>query len=75
MPKNPEQRKFLDEAAKELSGIEYDQLRRNWLDYQMCKLDVVQFFKKIKLLFRGARYDNIQDTEPDSSIILFTISQ
>ena len=54
-PRNPEQKVFLNEVSKALGDIEYNQFRRNWLEYQQCKIDVVQFFKKIKLLFRGSR--------------------
>lgn len=54
-PQDPAQRGFLEEVSKALGNIEYTQFRRHWLDYQQCKTDVVQFFKKIKLLFRGSR--------------------
>ena len=55
-PKNHEQKLFLDKVRKAMGDIEYSQFRQIWLDYQQCKIDVVHFFKKIKLLFRGSRY-------------------
>lgn len=54
-PRNRDQKAFLHEVSKALGDIEYNQFRMNWLEYQLCKIDVVQFFKKIKLLFRGTR--------------------
>lgn len=54
-PKKQSQRVFLEKVSKALGDIEDSQFRRHWLDYQQCKIDVVQFFKKIKLLFRGSR--------------------
>lgn len=54
-PQKQSQRVLLEKVSKALGDIEYSQFRRHWLDYQQCKIDVVQFFKKIKLLFRGSR--------------------
>ena len=56
VPKDPEQQIFLAKVSEALGDIEYSQFRRHWLDYQMCKTNIVQFFKKIKLLLRGSRY-------------------
>lgn len=55
-PRNNKQRQFLEKVSKAMGDIEYKEFRRQWLEYQQCKIDVVQFFKKIKLLFRGSRY-------------------
>lgn len=60
VPKNREHRAFLMKVSKAMGDIEYSQFRRHWLDYQQCKTDVVQFYKKIKLLFRGSRYVLLQ---------------
>ena len=45
---------YFAEVEKEVSVIEYRQLRRNWLDYQKCTTEVVGFCKKTKILLRGA---------------------
>ena len=50
-----EQELFLEKLAQVLGNIEFRQFRQYWLEYQQCKLNIVQFFKKIKLLFRGSR--------------------
>jgi hypothetical protein len=54
-PKQKNRREFLEKVAKALGDTEYSQFRKHWLDYQQCRIDVGQFFKKIKLLFRGSR--------------------
>lgn len=54
-PSDTAQREYLDRVASDLSKIENNQFRKNWLNYQMCKIDITQFFKKIKLVFRGSR--------------------
>lgn len=48
-------KEFLDKVAGEVGEIVYRQFREDWLQYQMCKIDVVGFCKKVKLAFRGSR--------------------
>ena len=54
-PWDPSHKEFLDKVAAEVGEIVYRQLRQDWLQYQMCKIDVVSFCKKVKLAFRGSR--------------------
>ena len=54
-PWDPSHKEFLDEVAGEVSQFVYRQLRQDWLQYQMCKMDVVSFCKKVKLAFRGSK--------------------
>ena len=54
-PWDPSHKEFLDKVAAEVGEIVYRQLRQDWLQYQMCKIDVVSFCKKVKLAFRGSQ--------------------
>ena len=54
-PWDSSHKKFLDKVSKEVGEIVYRQFRDDWLQYQLCKLDVVGFCKKVKLAFRGSR--------------------
>lgn len=50
-----QQADFCHQVAGELSEVEYMELRKAWLYYQQCHIDVEGLFKKIKLLMRGSR--------------------
>ena len=54
-PWDPQHKEFLDRVSEEVGEIVYRQLRQDWLQYQMCKMDVVGFCKKVKLAFRGSK--------------------
>ena len=54
-PKDPAHKAYLHEVCKTLGVIEYRKFRQDWLTYQKCKIDVVVFCKRMKLLFRGER--------------------
>ena len=54
-PWDPTHKEFLDRVVKEVGEIVYHQFREDWLQYQLCKMDVVGFAKKVKLAFRGSR--------------------
>lgn len=53
--KDPAHKAYLQEVSETLGVIEYRKFRQDWLAYQKCKIDVVIFCKRTKLLFRGER--------------------
>ena len=56
---DPQQADYLDKVAAELSDVEYTELRKSWLYYQQCQIDVDGLYKKIKLSMRGTRLVNL----------------
>lgn len=50
---DPTHKSYVHEVSRACGLIEYRQFRLDWLNYQRCKIDVVAFCKKTKLLLRG----------------------
>lgn len=54
-PTDPLHEEYLLKVSRELSPIEYQELRKVWFYYQKCLTDVNGFYKKIKLMLRGKK--------------------